>query len=79
MIKSPLKLQSIMPRMDGIMKDMTKLKQLAGISVDEFVKEENLYFDVAKARLREALEGIFNIGAHILSRIEGGRETCQLI
>ena len=75
MTKPPLKFQSIIPRMDGIMKDMVKLKQLAQIPLEEFAKEDNLYFDVAKARLREALEGVFNIGAHILSRIEGGRAT----
>ena len=75
MKKLPLKLQSIVPRMDGIMKDMVKLQQLGSVPKDKFVSEKNDYFDVAKLRLREALEGVFNIGAHILSRIEGGRTT----
>lgn len=75
MKKLPLKLQSIIPRMDGIMKDVVKLQQLGSMPIGEFISEKNDCFDVAKLRLREALEGVFNIGAHVLSRIEGGRTT----
>lgn len=75
MKKLPVKLQSIIPRIDGIMKDVARLRQLGSIAEDEFVSSEKDYFDVAKLRLREALEGVFNIGAHILARIEGGRTT----
>ena len=70
-----LKMQSVVPRIDGITKDIAKLRELSQIPLDPFRNEENLYFDVAKGRLREALEGVFNIGAHILSRLEGGRAT----
>jgi uncharacterized protein YutE (UPF0331/DUF86 family) len=75
MSKLPLKLQSITPRLDGIMKDIVKLRQLGSIPKNDFISEKSDYFDVAKLRLREALEGVFNIGAHILARIEGGRTT----
>lgn len=71
----PLKMQSIIPRIDGITKDIKKLREIAALPHGEFADTQKDYFDVAKLRLREALEGVFNIGAHILSRIEGGRTT----
>lgn len=73
MTSVPLKSQSIIPRMDGIAKDVKRLQELASLPFDQFHAEDNV--DIAKLRLREALEGVFNIGAHILSRIEGGRAT----
>lgn len=75
MKKLPLKLQSIIPRIDGITRDIEKLRMLATLPQEEFYDPAKDYYDVAKLRLREALEGVFNIGAHILSRIEGGRAT----
>ncbi|MBI3459194.1 DUF86 domain-containing protein [Candidatus Azambacteria bacterium] len=71
----PLKSQSIIPRLDGITKDIKKLREINALSIVEFSDEQKGYFDIAKLRLRESLEGIFHIGAHILSRIEGGRTT----
>lgn len=71
----PLKSQSIIPRIDGIEKDMKKLHNLARLPQEDFYDTAQDNYDVAKLRLREALEGVFNIGAHILSRIEGGRAT----
>ena len=73
MKKLPLKSQSILPRIDGILKDVAKLRELARLPSAEFSDEKKDHFDVAKLRLREALEGVFNIGAHILSRLNGGR------
>lgn len=75
MKKLPLKSQSIIPRIDGITKDIKKLRVLAALSREMFYDMQENYYDTAKLRLREALEGVFNIGAHILSRIEGGRAT----
>ncbi|MDO8569733.1 MAG: DUF86 domain-containing protein [bacterium] len=75
MNKIPLKTESITPRIDGITKDLKKLRQLAAVSEKDFCNTESDYFDIAKLRLHEALEGVFHIGAHILSRIEGGRTT----
>jgi uncharacterized protein YutE (UPF0331/DUF86 family) len=75
MRKLPLKSQSIIPRIDGIAKDIEKLRILAKLSQEEFYDATKDHYDVAKLRLREALEGVFNIGAHILSRIEGGRAS----
>lgn len=73
MKKLPLKSQSILPRIDGIMKDVAKLRQIAELSFEEFSDNTKDHFDVSKLRLREALEGVFNIGSHILSRLNGGR------
>ena len=75
MTKIPIKTESIAPRIDGITKDLKKLRQLASLPKKDFCNTENDYLDIAKARLHEALEGVFHIGAHILSRIEGGRST----
>src|SRR3990167_7005839 len=75
MKRLPLKSQSIIPRIDGITKDIEKLRTLAKVPQEEFYNAANDHYDVAKLRLREALEGVFNIGAHILSRMEGGRTT----
>lgn len=73
MKKLPIKTQSIVPRIDGIMKDIAKLRQIAELPFEEFSDNTKDHFDVAKLRLREALEGVFNIGSHILSRLNGGR------
>lgn len=75
MKRIPLKSQSIIPRIDGITRDLVRLHEIASLPQEEFSDTRKDYFDVAKLRLREALEGVFNIGAHILSRIEGGRTT----
>lgn len=75
MKKIPIKTESITPRIDGITKDIAKLQQLASLPEKDFCNTSNDYFDVAKLRLHEALEGVFHIGAHILSRMEGGRTT----
>lgn len=68
-----LKSQSILPRIDGIQRDLQRLASLANLLADEFSLEDN--FVKAQFYLRRALEGVFHIGSHILSRIPGGRAT----
>ena len=75
MNKVPIKRQSIIPRMDGIMRDIDKLRTLAHLPEAQFCAIDTDSFDLAKLRLREALEGVLNIGAHLISRVEGGRPT----
>lgn len=70
---APIKSQSIIPRIDGIQRDVGKLKELGKLAPTEFAKEDN--FIKAQFYLRQALEGVFHIGSHILSRIPGGRAT----
>ena len=69
----PIKSQSIIPRIDGIQRDIGKLKDLASLPFPQFQKEDN--YIKAQFYLRQALEGVFHIGTHILSRIPGGRAT----
>ncbi|MCL4540304.1 MAG: DUF86 domain-containing protein [Bacteroidetes bacterium] len=66
-----LKKQSILPRIDGIQRDLIKLKELSKLPVEEFSLENN--FVLSQFYLRRALEGVFHIGGHILSRIPGNR------
>lgn len=68
-----IKSQSILLRADGIQKDLEKLRDLAKLSPSDFSLESN--FVLAKYYLREALEGVFHIGSHILSRLPAGRAT----
>lgn len=69
----PLQRESIEPRLDGIQKEIKLLRFFGQLSFDEFRKEENL--DRVHLHLRFALEGMFHVGSHILSRIPGGRFT----
>ncbi len=72
-MRESIKSQSIIPRIDGIERDMQKLKKLGGLFFEAFAEEDN--FIKAQFYLRRALEGIFHIGSHILARIPGGRAT----
>ena len=60
--------------MDGISQDLQRLKKLSFLSVEEFEKRGDS-FALAQFYLRQALEGVFHIGSHILSRLPGGRAT----
>lgn len=73
MAREPIKSQSIIPRIDGIQRDIKKLEMLANLSIKKFGEEDN--FIKAQFYLRRALEGVFHIGSHILSRMPGGRAT----
>lgn len=69
-----LKTQSVMPRVDGILRDVEKLRRIGTLPFDQFAAgEEHIVF--AQFYLRQALEGIFHIGTHILARLNGGRST----
>ncbi|HEY4518821.1 MAG TPA: DUF86 domain-containing protein [Candidatus Paceibacterota bacterium] len=74
-MSEPLKRQSIVPRMDGIMRDVEKLKKLSAVPFDGFRSSDEDYFALSQFYLRQALEGMFHIGEHILSRLPGGRAT----
>lgn len=69
-----LKRQAVVPRLDGIARDLARLRKLAQQPQKEFEKDEDT-FALAQFYLRQVLEGIFHIGSHILSRIPGGRAT----
>lgn len=68
-----LQRESIEPRIDGIQKDVSLLRKFAGLTFTEF--NTDVILDRTQLHLRLVLEGIFNIGSHIVSRIPGGRAT----
>lgn len=62
----PLNRQVMESRLREIAVDIEKLKKFENLSFPEFDKEEN--FAIAEHYLRRALEAVFDIGNHILSR-----------
>jgi uncharacterized protein YutE (UPF0331/DUF86 family) len=69
----PLARESLLPRIDGMRKNLAKLRQLSLLTEKEFSSDDP--YALAQHHLRLALEGVFHIGAHILSRLPGGRAT----
>lgn len=69
-----LKRQSIIPRVDGILKDVERLERFGRMSVQDFKSNVDNFY-LAQFHLRQALEGVFHIGEHILSRLNGARST----
>lgn len=67
----PLEKEAIMPRLDGIRKNLAKLQSLGELLLTDFRTGDN--FDLAQHHLRLALDGVFRLGSHILSRLPGGR------
>ncbi len=57
----------IIDRIDIIQKCVERLKKMKRMSQGKFVLEDN--FAIAEHNLRRALEAVFDIGSHILSRI----------
>lgn len=72
-MNSSLRKESLFPRIDGIQKNVFHLQEFSALSFEKFGKEEIL--DRVHHHLRLALEGVFHITAHILSRFPGARET----
>ena len=66
-----LEREAIMPRIDGIKKNLARLRELGKLPFNEFSVGDP--FDLTQHHLRLALEGVFHIGSHILSRLPGGR------
>ena len=71
MTNFPLEREAILPRIDGIKKNVLKLQNLAKLPFETFSTGDS--YDLAQHHLRLALEGVFNISSHILSRIPGSR------
>lgn len=74
MNKLPLRKEAILPRIDGVSRNIERLQKLAKSPLTEFERREDV-FDLAQHHLRLALEGVFHIGSHLLSRIPGKRAT----
>lgn len=67
----PLEREAIMPRIEGMRKNLERLRALGALPYEQFAQGDP--FDLAQHHLRLALEGVFHIGAHILSRMPDGR------
>ncbi|MCP5463430.1 MAG: DUF86 domain-containing protein [Deltaproteobacteria bacterium] len=63
--------EAILPRISGIQKNLAKLAKLSEVPLSDFVDSDE--YDLAQHHLRLALEGVFHISTHILSRIPGAR------
>lgn len=65
----PLLRNTIVPRIVGIEGELTELHEFAKLSFDEFMKTRG--FRLVEYHLHRTLEGMINIGNHIVSRIPG--------
>jgi len=69
----PLNKQVLISRLEQINRCLNELRKFKRLSPDEFKKGYN--FAISEHFLRRALEAVFDIGSHILSRIPGARAT----
>ena len=65
--------EAVLPRIDGIQRNLRHLKRLGDLEHEAFCEDDNLA--LAQHYLRLSLEGVFHIANHILSRLPGGRAT----
>lgn len=69
MTKLLLDKETILKRVSGIQEEIRELENLAELPFEEF--ENGIGFKLAQYHMHRSLEGVFHIGAHILSRIPG--------
>lgn len=69
----PIEKDTVLKRVGGIQEEVAELSRLAKLSQREFETGDG--YKLAQYHLHRALEGVFNIGSHILSRIPGGEAT----
>lgn len=67
----PLNKEIILVRLNGIEGELIELTKLRKLSQKEFKEGDG--FKIATYHLHRALEGVFNIGSHILSRLPGAQ------
>lgn len=73
MKKQPLEKDTIIKRINGIQAEIAELQKIGAQSLDEFSAKDG--YKLAEYHLHHALEGVFHISSHILSRIPGGQAT----
>lgn len=73
MNKLSLEKDVIVKRVEGIEAELAELQKLSGQEFTEFSGGDG--WKLAQFHLHRALEGIFNISSHILSRIPGATAT----
>lgn len=72
-MNTTLEKDTILKRTNGIQLEIEELKKLADLPIVEFSEGDG--YKLAQYHLHRALEGVFNIAAHILSRIPGAQAT----
>ena len=73
MNKLSIEKDTVVKRVEGIETELAELKSLSRQNLDEF--SQGTGWKLAEFHLHRALEGVFNISTHILSRIPGGQAT----
>lgn len=68
-----LEKDTVIKRINGIQAEIAELQKLGAQSLDEF--SSDIGYKLAEYHLHHALEGVFHITSHILSRIPGGQAT----
>jgi len=68
-----LEKDTILKRTNGIQLELEELKKLGVLPFEEFSEGDG--YKLAQYHLHRALEGVFNIAAHVLSRIPGAQAT----
>ena len=73
MKKQPIEKDTIIKRVNGIQAEIVELEELGKQSIEKFSSGDG--YKLAEYHLHHALEGVFHIGSHILSRLPGGQAT----
>lgn len=68
---SPLQKYALLPRIDGIEKELAELKSIVGPRKSSKSVLTDTEFAVGCFHLQHVLEGIMNISSHIIARIPG--------
>lgn len=68
-----LEKDTIIKRINGIQAELAELQRLGARSLEAFSSGDG--YKLAEYHLHHALEGVFHITSHILSRIPGGQAT----
>ena len=63
--------ETILERINGIQEEIAQMEKAGDADFSEYEKSDR--YKLAAYHLHRALEGVFNIGTHILSRIPGGK------
>lgn len=69
----PLDKTTILNRVNGIQGELAELRKLLALPFPKF--RDGVGFKLAQFHLHRAVEGIFHIASHILSRIPGARAS----
>ncbi len=73
MTKTAIEKDVVLKRVNGIEGEIAELEKIALTPFEEF--KDGAGFKLAQYHLHRALEGVFNISAHILSRMPGHEAT----